>query len=48
MLQVYELKGPDLRLAKEVERPSSFRCAAFGASSLTDRHLATGNFQGTL
>ena len=48
LVQVYELKGPDLKLSKEVERPSSFRCAAFGASSLADRHLATGNHKGAL
>lgn len=46
--QVYELKGPELKLVKEVEKPSSFKCGTFGASSLADRHLATGSFAGKL
>ncbi|BDA48861.1 WD repeat-containing protein 92 [Coccomyxa sp. Obi] len=47
-IQVHELKGPELELSKEAEKPSSFRCATFGASSIRDRHLATGNFTGDL
>ncbi|GMH42793.1 hypothetical protein BSKO_10712 [Bryopsis sp. KO-2023] len=47
-LQVYELQGSDLKLLKEVEKPSSFKCGSFGASSLADRQLATGNFSGKL
>lgn len=46
MLQVLELKGSELEPAKEIEKPSGFRCATFGASSIRDRHLATGNFKG--
>lgn len=46
--QVYELDGTDLKLSKETEKPSAFKCGTFGASSLVDRHLATGNFAGQL
>lgn len=47
-LQIYELDGPDLKLITEVEKPSAFKCGTFGASSLVDRHMATGNFGGKL
>uniref|UniRef100_A0A7S2QTR2 WD repeat-containing protein 92 n=1 Tax=Chlamydomonas chlamydogama TaxID=225041 RepID=A0A7S2QTR2_9CHLO len=47
-LQVYELDGPELKLIKESEKPSSFKCGTFGASSLVERKLATGNFEGKL
>lgn len=46
-MQVHELEGRSLKLTNEVEKPISFRCATFGASSLQDRHLATGNFTGS-
>lgn len=45
---MYQLKGPELKLVKEVEKPSSFKCGTFGASSLADRHLATGSFDGKM
>ena len=41
-----ELQGAELKLQQEVEKPSSFKCATFGASSLKERHLATGNYEG--
>ena len=46
LLQVLELQGTELKLAHEAEKPSSFKCASFGASSLKERHLATGNYEG--
>jgi hypothetical protein len=45
---VYELDGSELKLIKEVEKPSSFKCGTFGASSLVERRIATGNFGGQL
>ncbi|PNW72329.1 hypothetical protein CHLRE_16g672600v5 [Chlamydomonas reinhardtii] len=45
-LQVYELEGPDLKTVKETEKKHSFKCGTFGASSLAERRLATGNFGG--
>eukprot|EP01026_Neomeris_dumetosa_P019824 TRINITY_DN180043_c0_g1_i1.p4 TRINITY_DN180043_c0_g1~~TRINITY_DN180043_c0_g1_i1.p4 ORF type:complete len:106 (-),score=5.50 TRINITY_DN180043_c0_g1_i1:16-333(-) len=44
-IQVFVLEGCDLKLLKEKEKSSSFKCATFGASSLLDRRPATGNFQ---
>jgi hypothetical protein len=31
-----------------VEKKASFKCGTFGASSLQQRHLATGDFEGKL
>ncbi|KAG1665441.1 hypothetical protein FOA52_005783 [Chlamydomonas sp. UWO 241] len=47
-LQVYELDGAEVKLVKEVEKPSAFKCGTFGASSIVERRLATGNFAGML
>lgn len=44
--KVYELEGPDLKTVKETEKKHSFKCGTFGASSLAERRLATGNFGG--
>ncbi len=43
---MYELNGQDAVLSKEVEKKHSFKCGTFGASSLADRSLATGDFGG--
>ena len=32
----------------QAEKPKAFKCGTFGASSLKDRHLATGDFDGKL
>jgi len=45
---VYELDGTELKLHKELEKPTSFKCGTFGASGLAERTLATGNFEGYL
>jgi hypothetical protein len=47
-VQVYELNGADLTVVKESEKPHPIKCGTFGASSLRDQKLATGNFQGQL
>ena len=46
--QVWELDGAELKLVKEVEKPSAFKCGTFGASSIVERRCATGNFEGKL
>ncbi len=46
--QVYELDGPDLKSVRETEKKHAFKCGTFGASSLAERRLATGNFGGEL
>ncbi|KAI9207058.1 WD40-repeat-containing domain protein [Polychytrium aggregatum] len=47
-LQVYELDGGDAKLVHETEKQHAFKCSTFAASSLHDRHLATGDFNGRL
>ncbi|PRP78373.1 serine C-palmitoyltransferase subunit [Planoprotostelium fungivorum] len=45
-LQVYELKRNEIKLLSETEKPSSFRCGTFGASTMEERRLATADFDG--
>jgi hypothetical protein len=47
-LQVFELRGNELQKSQEIEKPSRFKCGTFGASSLSEKQLATGSFQGQL
>jgi WD40 repeat protein len=47
-LYIYELEGNKLKKLKEAEKHNSFKCGTFAASSLVERHLATGDFKGTL
>ncbi len=47
-LQVFELRGNELQKSQEIEQPSRFKCGTFGASSLSEKQLATGSFQGQL
>ena len=48
MLQIYQLNGGSIELEAEVERPKSFKCGTFGATTLAERRIATGDFVGTL
>lgn len=48
MFQVYSLDGPELKLVGDYERKSAIKCGTFGASGLSERRLATGNFDGRL
>lgn len=45
-LGVYELSGGAIKEVHQLETPASIRCASFGAASLEERHLATGDFGG--
>lgn len=47
-LQVFELQDNKLQKVQEVEKPARFKCGTFGASSMAERQLATGSFQGQL
>ncbi|KAL3137434.1 Dynein axonemal assembly factor 10 [Trebouxia sp. C0010 RCD-2024] len=47
-LQVFELQDNTLQKAQEIEKPARFKCGTFGASSMSERQLATGSFQGQL
>ncbi|XP_055902319.1 dynein axonemal assembly factor 10 [Eupeodes corollae] len=48
ILEVYELNETDVDLIKSIEKKNSFKCGSFGASSLRNRHLAVGDFNGRL
>lgn len=45
LLQVYVLSGGELKLVKSQDTPNPVKCGTFRASSLRDRHLATGDFK---
>lgn len=47
-LEIYEIDKTDVKLIKEFEKPKSLKCGTFGASSLQERNLATGDFDGNL
>ncbi|XP_046971756.1 dynein axonemal assembly factor 10 [Vanessa atalanta] len=47
-LEIFEINSGELRKIKEIERPNSFKCGTFGASSDIERKLATGDFKGAL
>jgi len=46
LIHVYSLTAGDIELQAELERPKAFKCGTFGASSIAERHLATGDFAG--
>ena len=48
LIQIYNLVKGDIELQGETERPKAFKCGTFGASTLAERHLATGDFAGSL
>ncbi len=46
LMRIYAMDSANsIRMETEAERPDPIKCATFGASSLEDRHLATGDFQ---
>lgn len=48
VIQIYELNNGKVELIKEKKHDRSIKCGTFGASSLVNRHLATGDFCGNL
>ncbi|XP_041892598.1 WD repeat-containing protein 92 isoform X1 [Corvus kubaryi] len=48
LVQLYELHGARLELLREIEKPKPIKCGTFGATSLQQRYLATGDFDGNL
>ncbi|KAM6085141.1 dynein axonemal assembly factor 10 [Theristicus caerulescens] len=48
VLQLYELRGGRLALLREIEKAKPIKCGTFGATSLQQRYLATGDFGGNL
>ncbi|KAJ8308531.1 hypothetical protein KUTeg_013405 [Tegillarca granosa] len=47
-IQIYEMDHGDVKLVKEIEKSKSLKCGTFGASSLQQRYLATGDFEGKM
>ncbi|KAM4692783.1 LOW QUALITY PROTEIN: dynein axonemal assembly factor 10 [Discoglossus pictus] len=47
VLQIYEIQHGDAKLVKEIET-QPLKCGTFGSSSLQQRYLATGDFDGNL
>jgi len=48
VLNIYELENGGLKQVKEITSPESFKCGTFAASSLQQRHFATGDFKGRM
>jgi len=48
LIKIFNLVKGDVELQAELERPKAFKCGTFGASTLAERHLATGDFAGGL
>uniref|UniRef100_I3IY44 Dynein axonemal assembly factor 10 n=5 Tax=Pseudocrenilabrinae TaxID=318546 RepID=I3IY44_ORENI len=48
VIQIYEVHQGEAQLIKEVEKPKAIKCGTFGATSLQQRHIATGDFDGNL
>jgi len=47
-IQVFEMSQKELKVTKSYEKKESLKCCTFAASSLQERHLATGSFSGKL
>jgi WD40 repeat protein len=48
VLEVFELSAGKLKLVGSREQQHGFKCGTFGASSLTERHVAAGDFGGVV
>ncbi|XP_045150127.1 dynein axonemal assembly factor 10 isoform X2 [Echinops telfairi] len=48
VIQLYEIQHGELKLLKEIEKAKPIKCGTFGAASLQQRYLATGDFGGNL
>nr|XP_031531449.1 WD repeat-containing protein 92 [Vicugna pacos] len=48
VIQLYEIQHGDLKLLREIEKAKPIKCGTFGATSLQQRYLATGDFAGNL
>ncbi|GCC33985.1 dynein axonemal assembly factor 10-like isoform X1 [Chiloscyllium punctatum] len=48
IIGVYESTSGEIKDIQTIEKPRAFRCGTFGATSLQQRHLATGDFEGNL
>lgn len=45
---IHEMTPSEVKVVKEIERPSGVKCCTFGASFLEDRYLAVGDYGGNV
>lgn len=48
IIETYTLSSGKIEKVSEFKKANAFKCGTFGASSLRNRHLATGDFKGRL
>ncbi|ELW64093.1 WD repeat-containing protein 92 [Tupaia chinensis] len=48
VIQLYEIQHGELKLLREIEKAKPIKCGTFGATTLQQRYLATGDFDGNL
>ncbi|XP_051170424.1 dynein axonemal assembly factor 10 [Leptopilina boulardi] len=48
IIQIYEITNGELKVIKDIERPTPIKCGTFKASDHRNRHFATGDFKGKL
>ncbi|XP_054733224.1 dynein axonemal assembly factor 10 [Anastrepha obliqua] len=48
ILEIYELNESKAERIKQIVKKSAFKCGTFGASSLRNRHMAIGDFEGRM
>lgn len=48
VISIYALDENDIQTVHEYEKPIAIECATFQSSSINKRHLAIGNYDGTL
>lgn len=48
VINIYALNENNIQVLQEYEKPSSIECVTFRSSLINKRHLATGNYEGTL
>jgi len=48
VIHVYEIVQSQLQLISDIEKPKAIKCGTFAASSLAERQIATGDFDGRL
>ncbi|XP_055334847.1 dynein axonemal assembly factor 10-like isoform X2 [Paramacrobiotus metropolitanus] len=47
-IDIFQMSVSEVKHVTQVEKAKSFKCGTFGASSVHERHLATGDFDGRL
>ena len=47
-INIYEMERGKVNLVQEIETEKGFKCGTFSASSVEQRHLATGDYDGNL